>query len=371
MSTTGKQIFTTLEANGTLTVEIAETNFPQPGPSQVLVRMEAAPINPSDLALLFATADLENAEFSPGKVVATMREPFLSGAKGRHGQRLPVGNEGAGTVIAAGDSPAAQALMGQRVACVPGTAFAQYALAEVAMCLPLGDISSEEGASAFVNPMTALGFVETAKMEGHSAIIHLAAASNLGQMLNRICLEDGMDLINVVRKQEQADLLKSQGARYVINSSDDDFMAQLRSAISETGAYLGFDPIGGGTNSDIMFKAMEQVAARKMTEFSRYGSDQPKKMYIYGRLDLSPTVLTPSYGFEFTLSGWLLFPFLQKAGREGVMRMRKRVLDNMTTTFASHYKQKITLEQMLEKDIAIDYRAMRTGEKYLLTPHGD
>jgi len=368
MSTTGKQIFTTLEANGTLTVEVAESTFPEPKGAQVLVKMEAAPINPSDLALLFSAADLENAEYSPGKIVAQMPEPFLSGSKGRHGQRMPVGNEGAGTVVAAGDNPAAQALVGQRVACVPGGAFSEYAIAEAAMCLPLGDISCEDGASAFVNPMTALGFVETAKMEGHKAIVHLAAASNLGQMLNRICLEDGMDLVNIVRKQEQVDLLKGLGAKHVVNSSDDDFMAQLRSAIDETGAYLGFDPIGGGMNSDSVFKAMEQVAVGKMTEFSRYGSDQAKKMYIYGRLDLGATILTPSYGFGFTLSGWLLFPFLQKAGMETVVRMRKRVLDNMTTTFASHYKAKVTLEQMLEKDAAIDYRAMRTGEKYLVTP---
>lgn len=368
MSTVGKQIFTTLESDGTLTVEVAEATFPEPHGAQVLVRMEAAPINPSDLALLFSAADLQNAHYSPGKIVAKMPEPFLSGSKGRHGQRLPVGNEGAGTVVAAGENPAAQALVGQRVACVPGNAFSQYVIAEAGMCLPLGDISSEDGASAFVNPMTALGFVETAKMEGHKAILHFAAASNLGQMLNRICLEDGIALVNVVRKQEQVDLLKSLGATHVVNASDDDFMAQLRSAIDETGAYLGFDPIGGGTSVDFAFKAMEQVAVGKMKEFSRYGSDQAKKMYIYGRLDVGPTILTPSYGFGFTLSGWLLFPFLQKAGMETMARMRKRVLDNMTTTFASHYKQRVTLEQMLEKDAAVDYRAMRTGEKYLVTP---
>jgi NADPH:quinone reductase-like Zn-dependent oxidoreductase len=368
MTTTGKQIFTTLEADGTLTVEVATSTFSDPAGGQVLVRMEAAPINPSDLALLFSAADLANAHYSPGKIVATMPEPFLKALKGRHGQRMPVGNEGAGTVVAAGDNPAAQALMGQRVACVPGNAFSQYALAAADMCLPLGDISSEDGASAFVNPMTALGFVETAKMEGHKAIIHAAAASNLGQMLNRICLEDGMALVNIVRKQEQVELLKGLGANYVVNTSDDDFMDQLRSAIDATGAYLGFDPIGGGSSVDTVFKAMEQVAVSKMTEYSRYGSNQAKKIYIYGRLDLSPTILTPSYGFGFTLSGWLLFPFLQNAGMETVARMRKRVLDNLTTTFASHYKAKVSLEQMLEKDAAIDYRAMRTGEKYLVTP---
>ena len=348
MSTTGKQVFTTLEKNGTLTVEVATSAFPDPKGDQVLVRMEAAPINPSDLALLFSAADLENAEYSPGKVVAKMPEPFLSGSKGRHGQRMPVGNEGAGTVVATGESPTAKALLGQRVACVPGNAFSEYAIADAKMCLPLGENSCEHGASAFVNPMTALGFVETAKMEGHTAMVHLAAASNLGQMLQRICLEDDLELVNIVRKQEQVDLLKGLGAKYVVNSSDADYMAQLRAAIEQTGAYLGFDPIGGGNNSDNVFKAMEQVAVAKMTEFA--------------------TILTPSYGFGFTLSGWLLFPFLQKAGMETVQRMRKRVLDNLTTTFASHYQERVTLEQMLEKDAAMDYRAMRTGEKYLVTP---
>ena len=366
--TTGKQIFSTL-ADGKLTVEVAETRFADPTGNQVLVRMEAAPINPSDLAILTSAADLENAEYSPGKFVASMPEPFNSAQKGRHGMRLPVGNEGAGTVVAAGDSESAQALIGQRVACVPGNAYSQYCLADAAMCLPLGDISSEEGASAFVNPMTALGFVETARMEGQSAIIHTAAASNLGQMLVRICQEDDIALVNIVRKAEHVELLSGLGARHIVNSSDDDFMGQLRDAIEASGAYLGFDPIGGGQMVDNCFKAMEQVAVKKMAEYSRYGSDQPKKMYIYGRLDLGPTILTPAYGFGWTLSGWLLFPFLQHAGMETVMRMRQRVLDGLTSTFASSYKRRVTLEEMLTKEAALDYRAMKTGEKYLVTPH--
>ncbi len=370
MTTTGKQIFTTLESDGTLTVEIGTSEFPEPKGNQVLVRMEAAPINPSDLALLLGPADLENADYSDGKIVAKMPEPFNSGAKGRHGQRLPVGNEGAGEVIATGDSDMAKALMGKRVACVPGTAYAEYAIADASMCLPLGDISSKDGASAFVNPMTALGFVETAKMEGAKAILHTAAASNLGQMLVRICQEDGIPLVNIVRRQEQVDVLKGIGAEHIVNSSDDDFMKQLRTAIDETDAFFGFDPIGGGKMVDHCFKAMEQVAVSKMTDYNRYGSNQQKKMYIYGRLDLGATVLSPSYGFGWTLSGWLLTPFLQNAGMETVMRMRKRVLDNLTTTFKSDYAKTVTLEGMLEKDAVLQYRQMRTGEKYLVTPHG-
>ena len=370
MTTTGKQLFTTLTADGKLTLEVAESKFPEPTGNQVLVKMEAAPINPSDLAILTSAADFENAEYSHGKVVANMPEPFLTGQKNRHGQRLPAGNEGAGTVIATGDSDMAKALMGQRVACVPGNAFSQYAIADAMMCLPLGEHSSEVGASSFVNPMTALGFVETAKMEGQSAIVHLAAASNLGQMLNRICIEDGMKLVNIVRKQEHVDLLKAAGAQYVVNSSADSYMADLRAAIAETGAFLGFDPIGGGQNTDHVLKAMEQVAASQMSEYSRYGSNQDKSMYMYGRLDLGPTILTPSYGLQWRVQGWLLTPFLQKAGMETVIRMRTRVQQNLTTTFASHYKAKVNLEQMLTKDAISDYRQMKTGEKYLVTPWG-
>jgi len=368
--TTGKQLFTTLTADGKLTLEISEETFPAPTGNQVLVQMEAAPINPSDLAILTSAADFDNAEYSTGKVVAQMPEPFLSGQKGRHGQRLEAGNEGAGTVIATGDGDMAKALMGQRVACVPGNAFSQYAIADAMMCLPLGEHSSETGASSFVNPMTALGFVETARMEGHDAIIHLAAASNLGQMLNKICVEDGMKLVNVVRKQEHVDLLKAAGATHVVNSSDDDYTKQLRAAISETGAFLGFDPIGGGQATDGVLKAMEQVAASQMGEFSRYGSDQDKKMYTYGRLDLGPTILTPSYGLQWTVAGWLLTPFLAKAGMETVVKMRTRVQQNLTTTFASSYKAKVNLEEMLSKEAITDYRQMKTGEKYLVTPQG-
>ena len=295
MSTTGKQLFTTLESNGRLTVAIEDVTFPDPTGNQVLVKMEAAPINPSDLAILAGAADLENAEYSPGKYVATMPEPFNAASKARHGLKLPAGNEGAGTVVAAGDGDLAKSLMGQRVACVPGNAYSQYCIAAAQMCLPLGDCSSEDGASAFVNPMTALGFVETMKMDGQSAMLHTVGASNLGQMLTRICTEDGIGLVNIVRKGDQAKLLNELGSTHVVNSSDDDFMTQLRSAIDDTDAFYGFDPIGGGKSVDSAFKAMEQVAIGKMTEYSRYGSNQQKRMYIYGRLDVGPTILSPSY----------------------------------------------------------------------------
>ena len=312
--------------------------------------------------------ELNGADYSPGKYVATMPEPFNTGSRARHGLKLPAGNEGAGTVVATGDGDMARALIGQRVACVPGNAYSQYCIADAAMCLPLGDYSVEDGASAFVNPMTALGFVENAKMDGQNAILHTVGASNLGQMLTRICKEDGIGLVNIVRKEAQIELLEKLGSTHIVNSSDDDFMHQLRSAIDDIDAFYGFDPIGGGQSVDSVFKAMEQVAVGKMTEFSRYGSNLPKRMFIYGRLDVGPTILSPSYGFGWTLSGWLLFPFIQSVGMETVGRMRKRVLDSLTTTFASHYKKRVDLEEMLTKEAVTDYRAMKTGEKYLVTP---
>ncbi len=370
MATTGKQLFTTLEADGTLTVALEDVSVPTPTGTQVLVRMEAAPINPSDLAILVGGADLENADYTPGKFVAKMPKEANAASKARHGLKLPAGNEGAGTVIAAGDDESAQALMGQRVSCVPGNAYSEYCIAEAAMCLPLGDHTAEEGASAFVNPMTALGFAENAKIDGQSAILHTVGASNLGQMLTRICQEDDLALVNIVRKDEQVALMKELGAEHVVNSSDDDFMDQLTSAIRATGAFYGFDPVGGGKLVDTAFRAMERVAAEQMSEYSRYGSNTPKRMFIYGRLDTGPTILTPAYGFGWTLSGWLLFPFLQSVGSETMGRMRKRVRDNLTTTFASHYKQRVTLDEMLTKEAVMDYRTMRTGEKYLVTPGG-
>lgn len=368
MPTTGKQLFTTLDADGTLTVAIEDVTFPDPTGNQVLVKMEAAPINPSDLAILVGAADMDNADYTPGKFVAKVPEPFNTGSRARHGLKLPAGNEGAGTVVAAGDSDTAKALMGQRVSCVPGNAYSQYCIADASMCLPLGDHTAEDGASAFVNPMTALGFAENAKMDGQDALLHTVGASNLGQMLTRICNTDGLGLVNIVRKDSQADLLKGIGSTHVVNSSDDDFMDRLSAAIDDTGAFYGFDPIGGGKSVDTAFKAMERVAVSRMTEYSRYGSTQPKRMFIYGRLDTGLTTLSPSYGFGWTLSGWLLFPFLQSAGGETVARMRKRVRDTLTTTFASHYKTRVNLDQMLTREAVTDYRQMKTGEKYLVTP---
>ncbi len=364
MTFTGKQLTTQLDADGTLTLQLNHKTWDVPKAGQVLVRVEASPINPSDLGLLFASADTQGAQYSPGKIVARMPDNATRAMKARHGMAMPAGNEAAGTVVAAGEG--AEALMGKRVACVPGTAYGDYAYADAAMCMPV-EASAEQAASSFVNPMTALGFVETMKLEGFTGIVHAAAASNLGQMLVKICLEDGIPLVNIVRSADQVALLKNLGATHVLDMTAPDFMKQLIDAIAETKAMLGFDPIGGGTLAGQILTAMEAAASRGAV-FSRYGSSEAKKVYIYGGLDMGPTILNRAFGLTWDLAGWLLTPFMAKAGMEVVGRMRARVAKDLTTTFASHYKARVSLAGMLEKGAVSDYNARRTGEKYLVVP---
>ncbi len=364
MTYTGKQLTTQLDADGTLTLQLNDKTWDEPKAGQVLIKVEATPINPSDLGLLFASADTENADYSPGKVVAKMPDNATRAMKARHGMAMPAGNEAAGTVVAAGAG--AEALMGKRVACVPGSAYANYAYADAAMCMPV-EASAAQAASSFVNPMTALGFVETMKLEGFTGIVHAAAASNLGQMLVKICLEDGVPLVNIVRSDDQVKLLKDLGATHVLNMSDADFMPKLIDAIAESKTMLGFDPIGGGTLSGQILTAMEAAASRGAV-FSRYGSSEAKKVYIYGALDIGPTILNRAFGLTWDLAGWLLTPFMAKAGMEVVGRMRARVAKDLTTTFASYYKAEVSLEGMLTKAAVSEYNARRTGEKYLVVP---
>lgn len=370
MATT-QHITSTLNQDGTLVVELTETELPEPTGSEVLIRVEAAPINPSDLALLFGPADLEQATFEEGhRITCPMPEAAMRAMAGRIGQAMPVGNEGAGTVIAAGDDPQAQALVGKRVACVPGGIYAEQAIADARMCMPLPDnLPLELGAASFVNPLTALGFIETMRTEGFTALVHTAAASNLGQMLVKLCAEDGVPLVNIVRSERQVQLLKTIGAEHVVNSSAEGFMADLIAAIDAVGARLGFDAIGGGTMAGTILTAMEAVASRSLP-YSRYGSSERKKVYIYGALDMGPTVLHRSFGLTWELGGWLLIPFLGKLSLEDTMRLRTRVAQGLTTTFASHFKAQVTLEEMLTREAALAYNAKATGEKYLVTPNG-
>ena len=369
MGISGKQITTTLGADGKLTVELGPRIFDDPKGTEVLVKVEAAPINPSDLALLFGMADLANAEYAPGKIVADMPAVAVKAMAGRVGQRLDVGAEGSGTVIAAGDDPYAQSLIGKRVACRSGALYASHTLTDSRACIPIPEgISAEQCAGAFVNPLTALGFVETMRAEGFNGLVHTAAASNLGQMLVKLCKAEGIPLVNVVRSDAQVSILEGIGAEHIVDNSKPDFFEKLVAAVEKTGARLGFDAIGGGNMASTIMATMEQVAS-KGTEYSRYGSNEPKKVYIYGALDLGPIVLQRgALGFAWDVAGWLLIPFLAKQGVDGQMRLAGRVIQGLTTTFASTYKARVSLEGMLTRDVALAYNAKATGEKYLVTP---
>ena len=363
-----------VRAGGTLELSLVETVAPAPGADDVLVRVEAAPINPSDLGLLFGPADVGTAE-----VVGTAARPVLtapvSGAAmksvaGRLDQSMPVGNEGAGLVVQAGSAPAAQALLGRRVALLGGGMYTQFRTLPAAQCLALpDDATAAEGASCFVNPLTALGMVETMKREGHRAIVHSAAASNLGQMLLRICQQDGIGLVNIVRKPEQAALLREQGAQHVCSTDSPQFMAELTAAIAATGATLGFDATGGGRLAGQMLSAMEAAVAQQVpAAYSRYGSNVLKQVYIYGALEPGPTEVVRDFGFTWRLGGWLLFPFLQQLEPTRVQALKARVAAELRTTFRSHYAGELSLAEMLQPEKIALYGARHTGAKFLLNP---
>ena len=372
MPVTGQELRSTLTEDGTLRLSLEDVSLDSPSPDEVIVRVEAAPINPSDLGLLLGPADIATlrASGTAARPVLTFDVPKgrLASVRARLGQSLAVGNEGAGTVVSAGEN--AKALEGKRVGMLGGAMYTVYRKLRVRDVVLLPDNASvADGASMFVNPLTALGFVETAKSEGHPAIVHTAAASNLGQMLQKICLKDGIPLVNIVRSQDQQTLLKDTGAIHVLNSRDENFQAQLVDAVEQTGATVAFDAIGGGSLGSEIMQAIEQAASRNMKEYSRYGSNTFKQLYIYGGLDLTPTVLDRrAFGFQWSVSGWLLTPFLQKAGRDVQARLRQRVVDELTTTFASRYTRTISLSEMLDPEILRAYERKATGEKYLVDP---
>ncbi len=371
---TGLQIRSEVRGDGTLALSLVDEPTPAPGPSQVVVRIEAAPINPSDLGLLFGGADMTTAKATGTAerpaVTATLPPAALRMMAGRVGQSLPVGNEGAGVVVAAGSSEAAQALLGQTVAVLGGAMYSQYRTLHIGQCLPLpAGVAPKQGASCFVNPLTALGMTETMRLEGHKAIVHTAAASNLGQMLVKLCKADGIGLVNVVRRPEQAELLRSIGATYVCDSSSPTFMDDLTDAVEATGATIGFDAIGGGRQGGQILAAMEAAAVRNAAEYSRYGSTVHKQLYIYGGLDRGPTEFNRAFGMAWSMGGWLLTPFLERIGPAAAQALRERVAREVTTTFASSYTAEVSLPEALSLEAIAVYGKQATGEKYLVTPH--
>ena len=371
---TGLQLRSLVTAGGTLELSLTTVDIPEPKADEVVVRVDASPINPSDLGLLFGGADMTTATAagtadSP-TVTATISPAVMRGMAGRVGESMPVGNEGGGVVIGAGSSDAAQALVGRTVGVLGGAMYSQYRLLNVGQCLVLPEgTTAKDGASCFVNPLTALAMVETMRLEGHTALVHTAAASNLGQMLNKVCIADGVALVNIVRKPEQAELLRSIGAVHVCDSSASTFMDDLIQALIATGATIAFDAIGGGRLAGQILTAMEAAANATAKEYSRYGSNTFKQVYVYGGLDRGPTELNRSFGMSWAVGGFLLTPFLQKIGPAATEALRQRVAAEVTTTFASHYTQEVSLTEALQLDAIASYGKQATGEKFLITPN--
>ena len=367
-----KQLFTNVTSDGQLEISLNTVEIPQPKPHQVVVKIEASPINPSDMWPMFGPADLRHASLDVDamKLTAPVHKGFLPRIKSRLDMALPIGNEGAGTVVAAGESEAAQALLGKTVAVLSGACFAEYSCVPVQACMLHNDgTTAKQAASSFVNPLTALGMVETMRMEGHKALVHTAAASNLGIMLNKICIAEGVPLVNIVRKQEHADMLTALGAQYVCDSSSENFKRDLYKAIEATGATLAFDAIGGGELVSDILTTMEAVGSKDAQGFNTYGSEDNKQVYIYGGLDMSPTTLNRAYGMTWGIGGWLLMRFLAKLPVEKLLALHKRVADEINTTFKSEFSAEIDFKDILSPDTIAKYNAKKTGEKYLLTPH--
>lgn len=373
LPTHGLQLQSLITESGRLELRLVDVPIPTPADDEVLIRVEATPINPSDQGLLLGAADLATLQSSgSGAAIqagAAVPERGLRAMAGRLGQSLPVGNEGAGTVIGAGASAEAQALLGRVVAVMGGNMYSQYRTVKVKQCLVLApDTTAREAASCFVNPLTALGMTETMRREGHTALIHTAAASNLGQMLNRICLADGIPLVCVVRSAEQASLLRAQGAQHVVDSSQPDFTDRLTEALVSTGATIAFDAIGGGRLASTLLTCMEAALSRKAGEYSRYGTTVHKQVYIYGGLDIGPTEVQRNVGMYWSIGGWLLTPFLQKIGPQAAQALRERVAHEIRTTFASKYSRELSLSQVLQADEIRAYAGKGTGAKVLINP---
>ncbi|SEE12864.1 zinc-binding dehydrogenase [Bradyrhizobium erythrophlei] len=363
-----------VKQDGSLELSLAQATVSPPKNDEVIVRIEATPINPSDLGLLLAGGDVSSAKVS-GKgsqtvVTAPIAPPAMRALAARIGKSMPVGLEGAGVVTSAGASPEAQALIGKTVSTFVGGMYGQLRKVRAADCLVLpAGIKSEEAASAFVNPLTALGMVETARREGHKGLVHTAAASNLGQMLNRLCQADGVPLVNIVRSEEQVQILKGLRAKHIVNSTDANFRNELISALKATGATLAFDAIGGGKLAGQILNAMEAVAAGASADtYNMYGSSVHKQVYLYGTLDPSPIELARGSGMAWGIGGWLLFHFLTKVGPEVEARLKARVASEIRTTFASRYSRTVSLLEALDPNVMAAYGRRATGEKFLINP---
>jgi len=370
------QLRSVLNSDGQVVVSLVQEPIPVLKPEEVLVRVEATPINPSDTGLMLGAADLSRAWIADGpagpQLVAPVPAASLPAMQSRRDVSTPLGLEGAGTVVAAGSSRAAQSLMGQTVAAIAGGMYARYRCIPAADCLVLPEgTTAVQAASCFVNPLTALGMVETARSEGHTAIVQTAAASNLGQILLRVCLADDVPLVNVVRSEQQAQLLREQGARFVCNSSSDDFREQLTDAIAATGATVVLDPIGGASGGQVLSCMEAAIKRRPGQAVSRYGSDVLKQLYVYGSLDPRPIEIPRDVGVAWAAGGWLLLRYLKVASQPTLDRLKARVAAEITTTFASRYARSVSLTEVISPEVLKICARPATGMKLLIEPWKD
>jgi len=364
---------TLITPDGELRVTFEEESVGDVGPDEVVIRVEASPINPTDVGLLLGPADLSALTVYSQNGRPALRAPIASKHMGSHelkpriGKALPVGAEGAGTVVQAGANVAE--LIGKTVSTMSGGMYTGFRRVKAADCVVLPAGTSVQAAAAMnANPMTALCMVELMRREGHTALVHSAAASSLGQMLNRICIKDGIPLVNIVRSEEQVKTLNSIGAKYVVNLNAATFFEDLTAAVAATGATLAFDAVGGGTLTDTILRAMEAAFVAQQTGFSRYGTATTKHVYIYGSLNLEPTILTRTYGSSWSVSRWLFLNFLQKAGNETALSLKKRVLAELSTTFAVQYKGTLSLDDVLNPEFVKEFAQRSTGKKFLVNP---
>jgi NADPH2:quinone reductase len=370
------QLRSLIRSTGELELSLVELPIPRPGPGEVLVRIEASPLNPSDHGLLFGAADMSAAVASGTRerpiVTAPVPQSAMKSMAGRLDQSLPVGNEGSGIVVETGAAEAAQALRGKKVAVLGGGMYSQFRSIAADQCLALPDeVTFAEGASAFVNPLTALGMIDTMRRESHSAIVHTAAASNLGQMLHRLCAAENINLVNIVRSDDQETLLRGLGAVHVCNSRSAHFIEEVTAAITATGATIAFDAVGGGPLVGQILRAMEAAASHTIKTYSRYGSTVHKQAYIYGGLDPRPTELARDYGMAWGIGGWLVLNFMQQVGPAVVAQLKERIARELRSTFRSEYSNEISLAEMLQLEVIAAYRKRETGRKYLVIPNKD
>ena len=370
---TARQLFSTVTADHELILSVEPLDVPEPGENEVVVQMEAVPINPSDLGVLVGPAELSTAR--RGEVdghpalIADVHPGWRRLVAARVGKKLPVGNEGAGTVIAAGDGEAAQALLGRTVTAVGGSMYRTHRVLDVRRVMPLPEgAAAAEGASLFVNPMTVQAFLTTMRDEGHEALIHTAAASNLGQMLAKLCGKEGVPLVAIVRREAQRKLLLDLGVPHVVDSSTETFFDDLVAAIAATNATLCFDAVGGGHLANTVLTAMEMAQRARGVRADLYGTPVHKQLYQYGRLDVSATKLTGGYGMYWGVGGWLLTPRLHALGRQRTRAMQQFAIDERNGIFASDYARTVGLLDLLDPDTMRSIDRKGTGGKALVDP---